>query len=135
MDKLTIAALGATLAEKLRRPERRSSGGLDLQLQQAPRQRNKAEQLLQMLQHAQPTWTFELLELEGSFGGGSCPDQTIPGWAVGVRAPVSAEELDKQLRHKTPAILGLKHKGMYCLHVGALLPGDAESIASRVKEL
>jgi L-seryl-tRNA(Ser) seleniumtransferase len=139
VDKLTVAALGATLAEQLRRPERRGGGGMDLLYSQlAPEdQRAKAQHLLQTLEAAVPDWTYELVELDGAFGGGSLPDEAVPGWGVAL----TAQYLDGDALHtvmrisESPSVLGLLHRGRYCLHVAALLPGDAELIAAEARRV
>jgi L-seryl-tRNA(Ser) seleniumtransferase len=139
VDKLTIAALGATLAEQLRLPQRRSGGGMDLLYSQlAPAdQRTKAEQLQRVLLAAAPDWAYELIELDGGFGGGSSPDEPVPGWAVAIQARhLSAEELQYHFRAQDfQPVLGLMHRGRCCLHVAALLPGDVEAIAEAVRRI
>jgi L-seryl-tRNA(Ser) seleniumtransferase len=130
VDKLTLAALGATLAESLHRPDHRMGGGLGLLTEQLWEAEAKAGALARLLQAVQPGWQFELVEVAGSYGGGTLPDESCAGWAVAITPRgLTAAQLGAALRFAEPAVLGVMHRGRYCLHVAALLPGDAERIA------
>jgi L-seryl-tRNA(Ser) seleniumtransferase len=138
VDKLTLAALGATLAEALRQPGRGMGGGMSLLHSQLGEQQARARQLVNTLAVACPAWRFGLVELEGAYGGGALPDQPVPGWAVTVQANhLDGPQLNDMLRSFVGeySILGLLHRGVCCLHVAALLPGDAETIAAAFRQL
>jgi L-seryl-tRNA(Ser) seleniumtransferase len=137
MDKFSLAALGATLAEHLRQPAQHSGGGLDGQLSlDLATLRRRAEALLAALQTAQPGWKFAIEPLPGSYGGGSLPDEERESFAVLLESPgLSADELDRRMRRGEPPVVGIFARGYYALNVLTLLPGDSETIVQRIANL
>ncbi len=137
IDKFTVAALGATIAQQLR-----SRGGAPELTQRAhlasdlAGQRRTARRLTRLLRQAQPNWDFQVTEGTGFYGGGSLPEESVPAILVSVDAKgLGADELDEQLRHGRPPVVGYASGGVYTLNVLTLLKGDVEAIARRFGEL
>jgi L-seryl-tRNA(Ser) seleniumtransferase len=131
IDKFTVSALGATLATHLGRHPAPLPSEMRLdELEQI------AQDLKTELCRAKPGWDFDVADGTGSYGGGSLPDETMPSKLVTIAAPeLSADKLDQLLRRGKPPIVGYMRKGTYALNVLTLLPGDAERIVARFKEL
>lgn len=135
IDKLTVAALGATLAEHLRcrwagEPEitqqNHVAADLDTQKRLARRLRGK-------LRRAQPDWQFRITDGTGFYGGGSLPEESVPARLVLIEAPeLSADKLDELLRRGDPPVVGYILGGVYALNMLTLVPGDTEAIVERI---
>ena len=137
IDKMTVAALGATIVEhmKLRRgePELTRANHLAHSLEEQSR---LAQRLRRRLAAARPGWTFAVVDGTGFYGGGSLPEEQIPAKVVTVASPeLSADEIDRRLRHGDPAVVGYAVGGVFALNVMALVEGDLETITARIAEL
>jgi L-seryl-tRNA(Ser) seleniumtransferase len=133
IDKLTAAALSATLVVHLRATGMAlhepgdSLSGAPLAL---------AEQLAAAVAAAQPLWRVRTEQGTGFYGGGSLPDEEVPSALVLVEHPrLPAEELDRLARGSDIPVVGYVQRGAYVLNVLALLPGDVERIAQCLGEL
>ncbi|MBN2081239.1 L-seryl-tRNA(Sec) selenium transferase [bacterium] len=138
IDKMTVAALGATLAEHLhsRAADQPEITQLNHLAVSEAEQLKLARRLKQKLALYQPTWEFEVAEGTGFYGGGSLPEEQLPARLVTVKSPHhSADRLDTILRHGDPPVVGYSAAGVFALNVLTLVPGDVERICQRIKEV
>ncbi len=113
-DKLTLAALGATLVHYLRGeaerevPVWRMIAAASAELE--ARARSLAAQL-----------GATAVETRSAIGGGSLPGQTQPSWAVALDSP-APDKLAAALRHADPPVIGRIEDGRLLLDLRAILP-------------
>jgi L-seryl-tRNA(Ser) seleniumtransferase len=135
IDKFTAGALAATLAEALRNGSRPSGIAAKLELHSLENQTNYAEQISAQLVKLQPGWQVGIEDGEGTYGGGSLPDETVPARLVAIRPEgLEAEELDSRMRRGTTPVVGYLRSGAYVLNMLSLLPGEAEKVATALGE-
>lgn len=132
VDKLTLAALEATLEIH------RAGKALDeipvlRQLTQpAEELRQRAEQLLQQLQgrSADPN-QFSLREVNSAPGGGALPDQTLPSWAIAINSS-SPDQFSRQLRLGEPAVFARVQENCTLVDLRTVNASDDESLIGRI---
>ena len=125
-DKLTLAALGATLVHYLRGEATREvpvwrmisapAGGLEA------RARSLASEL-----------GTTALAARSAIGGGSLPGQTQPSWAVAFETP-TPDRLAAALRHADPPVISRIEDGRVLLDLRAILPEQDPILAAAVKQ-
>jgi L-seryl-tRNA(Ser) seleniumtransferase len=111
IDKLTLAALEATLREYLD-PQQALENVPTLKMLTLPPEelKKRAEEIGQSIQQG-AAGIAEKMEIEvvpdrSAVGGGSMPAREIPTWVVAVRHPsLSAMELAETLRRQNPPVL------------------------------
>jgi L-seryl-tRNA(Ser) seleniumtransferase len=132
VDKLTLAALGATL--EIHRAGRAFDEIPVLRLisLSAETIRARGEQLLARLQAASPG-VFTLEPVASAPGGGTLPEQTVPSWAIAVSGP-SADEIARRLRIGTPAVCGRIEGGRMLVDLRTVLPEDEEALFQRLRD-
>jgi L-seryl-tRNA(Ser) seleniumtransferase len=113
-DKLTLAALGATLVHYLRGEAEREVPVWRM-IAAAPealeaRARSLAAQL-----------GASAVETHSAVGGGSLPGQTQPSWAVAFDTP-APDRLAAALRHADPPVIGRIEDDRLLLDLRAILP-------------
>ena len=129
VDKMTLAALEATLRLYLRGDEREIptvamlSIGEDLL-------RARAEALCGHLEAALPHAECSVTEVDDAVGGGAFPAKDLPGWGVAVSLPRwgSAGRVQELLRKSTPPVVAGARENEVLIHVRTLLQGDEERI-------
>ena len=129
-DKLTIAALEATLA--LHRDGRSSEIPTVAMLSMPePTLESRARALSARLSIVRPDGHFTACRVRSAVGGGSMPTVEPWSWAVSASLPgVSEAALDEQLRRAHPPVVGRLAHGELLLDVRTLLPDDATAIES-----
>jgi len=109
VDKMTVAALEATLIEYLD-PTRalREIPSLRMLLEPANAVKRRAARLKRMLEGEQEAGMgYELVHDSSCAGGGSLPASEIETWCLGVRhSRLSAAALDERLRASSPPVMG-----------------------------
>jgi L-seryl-tRNA(Ser) seleniumtransferase len=113
-DKLTLAALGATLVHYVRSEAEREVPVWRMLATPVARLRERAEALAASL-HAQ------IVETRSAVGGGSLPGQTQPSWAVGL-ASTAPDAVAAQLRHADPPVISRIENNRVLLDLRTILP-------------
>ena len=137
IDKLTVAALGATIVEHMRqRGDQRELTARRHVAHDITQQAEVAGILHAQLSKALPGWSISLADGTGYYGGGSMPQEAIPVKVLVIESPqLDSGELHRVLRQGDPAIVGCQFSGKFALNVMTLLPGDDERIVRRFSEL
>jgi L-seryl-tRNA(Ser) seleniumtransferase len=137
IDKLTVAALGATIVEHMhQRDGRRELPARRHIAHDITQQAASAGALQAQLAAALPGWSITLADGAGYYGGGSLPQEAIPAKVLVVESPsLDSGELHRLLRQGEPSIVGYQAGGKFALNVLTLLPGDHERIVQRFTEL
>jgi len=131
-DKLTIAALGATLA--LYR-----DGALDAvptpRMLGAPLEalRATADQLAQAIGSVAGV-AIAVEACESTVGGGAMPTARLASWAVTLRGP-SADELDRALRRANIPVVARIEDGKVWLDVRTVAPDELDDVVAAVRGL
>ena len=131
-DKLTIAALGATLA--LYR-----DGALDAvptpRMLGAPLEalRATADQLAQAIGSVAGI-AIAVEACESTVGGGAMPTARLASWAVTLRGP-SADELDRALRRANIPVVARIEDGKVWLDVRTVAPEELDDVVAAVRGL
>lgn len=133
-DRLTLAALAATLAAHRERPD-------DLPVAQllgrsGAERGERARALAARLARRFPGARFEVADSDGSAGSGSAPARHLASAAVLVRWPGwTAAQLLRALRTGEPSVFARHLGGQLALDVMALLPGDDERLEAALAAL
>lgn len=131
IDKLTLAALEATLRQYLDPAQVNEIPVVAMLSAKAEDLREKAEKLLAQI--GDPALA-EAVPTEGQVGGGSVPTHLLPSWAVAVTPRIPVELLEQRLRAIDPPIVGRIYKGRYLLDVRTLFEDSFAYIAASLKE-
>ena len=135
VDKMTIAALRETLCAYLD-PARAREEIPTLSMLDAPPSalRGRAELLCRRL--VEQGCAARVVETESQVGGGSCPAQTLPSWAVAVEpGRLTVDGLEDALRRRETPIIGRISQGRYLLDVRTLRDGEFPDIEAAVREV
>ena len=130
LDKLTLAALEATLEIHLE-----GSTGRELPMMQMlhcdPEQiRTRCEQIAEMIN---PTAPCKVVPCESQLGGGSMPGQTLSSYAVQIR-PKSVHRLSRQLRTGSPAVQARIANDSILFDLRTVPDSQTEQLATAIKE-
>jgi L-seryl-tRNA(Ser) seleniumtransferase len=128
IDKLSLAALEATLRLHLGSgdiPVVRMLAADDCELE------DRARRLSGLLSSAGVE--TEVIRAPGFAGGGSLPEEQLPGWAVRVSPATGAETLQERLRAGEPALIAPVRDGALLLHVRTLPDDQLETVAETVR--
>jgi L-seryl-tRNA(Ser) seleniumtransferase len=131
VDKMTLAALDATLRLWLQEPARVPVRRMIAE--SGPRLEARARAIVALLGDAARE-RCEVVEHAGRTGGGTLPALELPGWAVCVRPPGSAARLEAILRSGEPPIMTRVADGAVWIDARTLLDGDEEIVAARLDE-
>ena len=133
VDKLTLAALEATLQAYADGTEMQEIPVLSMLARQPEELRQSADSLCARLRSLGVA--AQVLPAESPVGGGSVPTQTLPSFAVAVTPSGSAAALEAQLRQRPrPIIVRIAHDRCL-LDVRTLFPGDVDEILRAFQEL
>jgi L-seryl-tRNA(Ser) seleniumtransferase len=129
VDKLTLAALEATLAQ-YREPERamREIPTLALLATSRDELHALAEQLRSEL--AREKIVGEVIDTIGSVGAGAFPEAALAGAAVALAG--DAGRWSRALRAGTPAVVGRVHEGRMLIDLRAVLAGELAELCAAV---
>ncbi len=127
-DRLTLAALAATLQAHQRDPQ-----GVPVltSLRRSPRERLEHARALasQLTSTCPDVATFTAITTEGEAGSGSVPGRTVTSAGVEINPrDVDAATLAERLRLGTPSVFAKLWRDRVVIDVLALLPGDDERV-------
>ncbi len=135
LDKLTLAALDATLRLLLAGRERELPT-LRMLLEPLEGVAARARALAERLAKAAPSGlAVALEETRAPVGGGSLPGFELPSVAVALTGPAGAEALARALRHAAVPVIGRVADARVLLDARTLLPGDELDIEAAVTAL
>jgi L-seryl-tRNA(Ser) seleniumtransferase len=127
VDKLTYAALEATLMEYLRQNYDAIPFTRMLRTP-ADEVRRRAEALREKLQ-ASPHLRCEVVQGESLVGGGSAPTSTLPTFLLAITAQsLSADELASRLRKNSPPIVARVEEGRVLLDLRTVFESEEEDL-------
>ena len=129
IDKLTLAALEATLRCYAENRQLEAIPTLRMLACSEQELKEKAERLAAMLNES--GIRAEAVAVEDQVGGGSVPMQLLKAYAVAVYTDkLTPEQLEKKLRLSKPPIIGRIDHDRYLLHVRTIEQAQFECIAS-----
>jgi L-seryl-tRNA(Ser) seleniumtransferase len=134
VDKLTLAALQATL--EIHRAGRafEEIPVLNQLAKPADDIRKRAEQLVERLRSPSSVGNMvSVQQVSSASGGGALPEQSLPSWAI-VIAGENAGDVSKRLRIGEPAVLGRIQDGRMLIDLRTVQPADEEMLISRLRE-
>jgi L-seryl-tRNA(Ser) seleniumtransferase len=140
IDKLTLAALSATLDAYVRGAAEREIPTLSL-LAASLRDLLSRTQAIRdkgdcKLQNEKCKLQIEVGVDEAPVGGGSLPGASLPTAVLRLtHAEMTAEELSRRLRMGRPAVFGRIHENVVLLDLRSVLPGDDEQVAAALRHL
>ena len=133
VDKLTYAALEATLMEYVRQNHDAIPFARMMRLS-AEQIKTRAEAVQAKLKTARHLQT-EIIAGESLVGGGSAPTSTLPTFLLAVTArSLSADELAAQLRQHTPPIVTRVEDGRVLLDLRTVFANEEEELARALIE-
>ena len=138
VDKLTIAALEATLLEYLEGKPEETIPVIRMLCHSSKQLQHQAEELLNKLQNRigslPQVASLTLVELEDMVGGGAYPTYKIPGFGVDIEFNDNAlEKVARELRLGSPALVTRKQDDKMRISVRTLLKGDAELLVDLIE--
>jgi L-seryl-tRNA(Ser) seleniumtransferase len=125
-DKLTLAALGATLVHYLRGEAEREVPVWRMISASSAQLESRARLLAKQL-------GATAVETRSAIGGGSLPGQTQPSWAVAFETP-APDRMAATLRRANPPIIGRIDDNRVLLDLRAILPEQDAVVAVAVQE-
>jgi L-seryl-tRNA(Ser) seleniumtransferase len=134
VDKLTYAALQATLMEYLRQNYDAIPFTRMLRLP-ADQVRRRAEALHAKLE---ASWVLrsEVVPGESLVGGGSAPTSTLPTFLLAITArSLSADELAAQLRKSSPPVVARVEEGRVLLDLRTVFQNEEDELARALVEI
>jgi L-seryl-tRNA(Ser) seleniumtransferase len=134
IDKMTIAALEATLREYLD-PDRvkRENPTLDRLTQSQEVLKKRADVLCLKLEEALGL-RFTVQEDTSQAGGGSLPGVTLPTWVVRLSLPdMDEERLTIRLREQRPAVMARKNKNELVLDVRTVSDEEIDELVLAIQ--
>lgn len=137
VDKITLAALEATLIEYLNKEKAiKEIPTINMISLSKAELKEKAEKLLKLLKTMDKDYEFFLEEDYSFVGGGSMPGEEIDSYVIKIESnSLKAHEIEKMLRgYKTPIITRV-NKGKVILDVRTIREFDYEIIFNGLKEI
>lgn len=137
VDKMTLAALEATLAEYV--SEKRAAGTIPVlkDLLVSEQELNKKAQLLaNMINDEVPSISAIIEKDESTIGGGSLPEETMPTYTVVLdHFSMSAESLHKSLRTQSPSVVARIRKDKLIFDVRTIREKELAEIKDALKRI
>lgn len=138
VDKLTIAALEATLIEYLAGFPERNLPIVRMLSMAGEELHSRADSLADILNRRVGSNSclqgMEAVPLEDMVGGGAYPTYRLPGYGVELRFKrVTLESVVRQLRQQDPALLTRRQEDRMLISVRTLLKGEEELLADQLE--
>lgn len=140
VDKLTIAALEATLIEYLAGFPEKNLPIIQMLSMSHTELQERAEQLAEMLKSEssnQPLgYNITVVEVDDMVGGGAYPTYRLPGYGVEIRfQDVKLETVAAELRQQNPAVITRRQDDRMLISVRTLLEGEAVLLTLQIKQV
>jgi L-seryl-tRNA(Ser) seleniumtransferase len=127
VDKMTLAALDATLVEHQLRGDLARLPALRMIAATAEELRARAEALTRRLSARAPALAPALVPGESMVGGGAVPDRGVPTTLVALDpGPRGADRLARALRHGSPPVVARVAEGRVLVDLRTILPDEDE---------
>jgi L-seryl-tRNA(Ser) seleniumtransferase len=134
VDKLTYAALEATLMEYLR--QNYDAIPFTRMLRTPAEEVRKRAEALRAKLEASPHLRAEVIAGESLVGGGSAPTATLPTFLLAITAQsLSADELAGQLRKSSPPIVARVEEGRVLLDLRTVFENEEDELARALLEI
>ncbi|PKM84563.1 MAG: L-seryl-tRNA(Sec) selenium transferase [Firmicutes bacterium HGW-Firmicutes-11] len=137
LDKLSLAALEATFREYID-PERAKMNIPVLSMITSSQEdmRGKAESLKSMILARTDRFFVSVEETEGQIGGGSTPNQFLPGISLSIKADgMSPDQIERRLRAADPPIISRINKDNVLLDMRTVYTAELPEIASALQDI
>lgn len=135
MDKLSIAALEATLREYLDEAKAlQNNPVLRMITEPAEKVRERGERLLREMEDAHHM-TLHVVPAQEQIGGGAVPAKTIDGWAVMIDSRIPAERIERQLRKNKIPIIARITKGRVLIDMRTVDDAEIQIIATALRQV
>ncbi len=128
VDKLTIAALEATLLSYLRGRAEQEIPVWQMIGARVETLQTRATTLATQLHEL--GYAVEITACQSAVGGGSLPGETLPSWAIAIGG--SPDALHARLRHGDPAVVGRIVEEQLLLDLRTVLPHQDEALLQSV---
>lgn len=140
VDKLTIAALEATLIEYLAGFPEKNLPVIHMLSLSSDELRQRAERLVEILNAAigkqALLQSISMVEVEDMVGGGAYPTYRLPGYGVEIKfQDLKLETVAACLRRQDPAVLTRRQEDRMLISVRTLLEGDAAILAKKIYQV
>jgi L-seryl-tRNA(Ser) seleniumtransferase len=132
-DKLTLAALGATLEHYLRGEAVERVPVWRMLAARPEAIEARARALIERLDGR--GLTFELLDGASAIGGGSLPGETLPTRLLAISGPQSPDGVAARLRAGEPPIIGRIERDRFVLDLRTVLPEEDEVLGETLAGL
>jgi L-seryl-tRNA(Ser) seleniumtransferase len=138
VDKLTYAALEATLLAYIRR-DHDSVPVLRMMRLSKDEISHRAEAIISQVTSAEahaPALTIELVDGESVIGGGAAPSAVLPTRLIALtHRELSADELSNRLRASTPPVIARVEEGRVVIDLRTVFPGQDANLAAALASL
>ncbi len=135
-DKLTIAAIEATLAIYRDGRARRDVPAIAMLSAPAAALHARAEELLRRIGRLPTGVRAQVVGCESAVGGGALPTAVLPSWAVALTADDrGADALDSRLRASDPPVVGRIADDQLLLDVRTITDADLQDAAAAIAAL
>lgn len=140
VDKLTIAALEATLIEYLAGFPEKNLPIIQMLSMSRTELQQRAQHLAEMLESeaSMPTlgYSVAVVEVDDMVGGGAYPTYRLPGYGVEIRfQDARLEKVAALLRQQHPAVLTRRQEDRMLISVRTLLEGEAPLVTAQIKQV
>ena len=137
VDKVTLAALGATL--RLHRDPKRAASEIPLlQLLSTPAEnlKNRAERLAPQIEACEAVSSARAVEDKAYLGGGSVPDQQLATWCIAIQPhEINVDKLAASLRTGSPALVGRVQRDELLIDLRSVMPRQDQQIVEAISGL
>lgn len=137
IDKFTAAALELTLQAYLNEEKRLQQIPV-LEMLSTPAEilKKRAQRLCRMLRSRCNGLKCQVVPSEGKIGGGSLPEETMPGWAVQVTLEnLSADQMIEALQQTSVPVVGRIVKDACLLDLRTIRDNELTLLAEQLKEV
>jgi len=134
VDKMTLAALDATLVEHAAGRERERVPALRMIHAPAEEVRRRAEAFRARLAGSAPTLRLALVDADATVGGGAAPTVGVPSVALAItHSTLAPDALASALRAGTPPVIVRVAEGRVLVDLRTVAPEDEETLVAALR--